>query len=207
MKAAKALIICVAQCVFLSLNALSSEGGVVVERGLPEYFGASLDDVARVIAKSDAVFEGVVQVNGEKTEGRAINASGEVICQRELLVRGKPLPRSVPFVRDISQVAISRGESSATAPFYLWGLPMNGAKVIAFARQDDGDGMHLLKVIPLSSEGVPELLDALALLASPENHPANKTRTSNAVPTSSSALAEKVQDRWRENNTSNNAGK
>ena len=117
--AVKGVFVCVAHCLLLASPALRAAEPVAVEPGLPGYFGASLDDVARVIAKSGFVFEGVVRVDGENAEGRPSDVVGKVIFQRGLFSRGGPFPQSVPFRRDISPVGLARGESSATAPFYL----------------------------------------------------------------------------------------
>ena len=198
-KSVKGLFLCVAQCLLLAIPALPGADSVAVEPGLPWYFGASLDDVARVIAKSDFVFAGVVQVDGEGAGGNSTTASGRVVFQRGLFSRGGAFPRSVPFRRDISQVGLARGESSATAPFYLWGVPMNGVQVVAFARQDDkGGGLSLLKAVPTSVKGVPELLDALKLLAAREDPSSHPKMSGESPPPSGAVLAEKVLARWRE---------
>ncbi len=170
---------------------------LVGERGLPEYFGASLDDAARVIARSDVIFEGVLQVDGETSEGRAIDVLGRVVCQRGLLTRGRPFPSALAFSRDISPVALSRGESSATAPFYRWDVAMNGVKVVAFAAHDNECDLRLLKVVPFRSEGVPELLGALELLAAHEKPSSNARMTGAPAQSRAGLLAEKVLARWR----------
>lgn len=194
----KVIFLCVAQCLLLAIAALPGADSVAVEPGLPWYFGASLDDVARVIAKSDFVFEGGVQVDGEDAGGNSTTASGRVVFQRGLFSRGGAFPQSLPFRRDISQVGLARGESSATAPFYLWGVPMNGVQVIAFARQDDKGGLSLLKAVPTSVKGVPELLDALKLLAAREDPSSPPKMSGESPPPSGAVLAEKVLARWRE---------